>query len=164
MKRRYMMLGLALLLMLVLLAAVVGPATAEGAGRSTFTMEQPTLIPLDPGLMNHVGDIRGARYVGDIVSSDGRVAGEITTVVNVSWTSLGPSTFDSVARMWGTFHIANDAGSWAGTWTGSRGPGWNGIHIIDAVGGGSGAYEGLRIKFHMEEWVGAGEVLNPGRH
>jgi hypothetical protein len=164
MKRRYMMLGLTLLLTLVLLAAVAGPVAAEGAGRSTFTMEQPTVILLDPGVMNHVGDIRGARYVGDLVSSDGRVAGEITTVVNVSFTSLGPSTFDIEARMWGTFHIENDAGSWEGTWRGLRGPGLNGIHIIDAVGGGSGAYEGLRITFHMEEWVGTGQVLNPGRH
>jgi hypothetical protein len=151
---------LSLVGVLSLVGLVAEPASAKGATTTTFTVEQPTVMLVDPGTITHTGDIRGSVYTGDIVSSDGRVVGQITSVVNVSWTRLG--VFNLEAHMWGTFRIENAQGSWEGSWQGSRGPGELGIHIIDGVGRGAGAFEGLRIKFHMEDWVGMGEILDPG--
>jgi len=166
MRRRAVVLSLIAVLSLV--GLIAGPAGAKGATRTPFTMEQTSLVVEYEGTLNHVGDVRGAVYTGDIESSDPRVAGWITTVANVSWIKLGRTQFNFEAHMWGTFIIENAQGSWEGTWTGSRGPDWwTGVHIIDSVGRGTGAYEGLHIRFHWEGidlFAGTGEILEPDRH
>ena len=159
---------LSLVAVLSLVGLIAGPASAKGATTSTFTIAQPIQWNESPGTLNPHGGIRDAVYRGIILSSDGRVAGNITWIVNVSPTKPG-GVWDWQAQMWGTFHIENAQGSWEGSWRGSRGPGAEGVHIIDAVGRGAGAYEGLHIKFHMQgvsilDWVGTGEILDPGHH
>ena len=159
---------LSLIAVLSLVGLGTAPASAKGATTTTFTIKYPVLVLVDAGSSNAVSQGRGLIYQGEVLSSDGRVVGYDTSILNFNWIK-GGGPWDYEARMWGTWRIDNADGSWEGTWTGSRGPGDTAVHIIDAVGRGSGAYEGLHIRYHMEgigleNYVGTGEILDPGHH
>ena len=79
---------------------------------------------------------------------DERVSGDAIVTVTELERSVTPW------EMTGTIEIENDGGRWVGDWTGSIESG--GLHTVDGVLDGSGAYDGLRFtaQWKWVDWPG----------
>jgi hypothetical protein len=111
--------------------------------------------------------LRGYVQLNSEESTDPRVVGSNTVVVNANWRDFDPDTGYGVGPMWGTYHIDVDGidGSWDGTWTG----------MVDADGRvstrarakGNGDLEGQKISVTVERTTSdlcgdfTGHILDP---
>lgn len=72
--------------------------------------------------------------------SDPRVSGRRWLVLNIDYRQ------DGSANIWGTSIVANDGGSWIGSFSGTVDVGYT-THHVTGVETGTGDYEGLRYRF-----------------
>jgi hypothetical protein len=133
---------LVLALVAVLLSA--SPAMA-GAQRTSFTGASTFGESINAGewtfLPDGSGRARGIVEVYHDVNTDPRVSGEETTSYNFNFRPAPSSPIGLAGRIWGTFHIVNDGGSWDGSWTADVTE--NGEYFARGVAYGIGGYEGL---------------------
>lgn len=96
------------------------------------------------------------------ISSDPRVEGDWTPIVNCDFTVNGDET---VGECWGTSTGTNDGGTWEGTFTGTTR--WTTtspahMHVIEQTATGTGDYEGLTYVSTIEgtdfPWTVTGEI------
>jgi hypothetical protein len=118
-----------------------------------FTLTETTAATVDQGQWSFLpsGNIHVRGRVNDYLdtASDPRINGQIRAVTNANldsnWT--GPT--------WGSFHGEIGEGVWDGTWNGN----FNfqtGSGYYDAVGHGSGAFQGLQSMEHCVYVYGVG--------
>jgi hypothetical protein len=140
-----------------------------------FLSWQPLLYPVDEiaieieetcttisdGRESRAGTI--SRHEDVVVScidraSDPRLSGTRTITFAIE---IRP---DQSATLAGSSVLRNDDGEWAGTFSGSVAPGYT-THEVDATAQGSGAFAGLRYRFHLtgdgDAFSGTGTV-GPG--
>ena len=133
----------------------VGSAAAQ-ASESIFTCAPEDYVTTDPGSWSFPDGnihIRGMKQYGRVVCDDPRQTGVNYITVNANWDAnfTGP--------MWGVFTFQSDEG---GIFKGT----WNGMMTADgswynAVGNGSGMYEGLKLWIDKEIDQTTGRILNP---
>jgi hypothetical protein len=112
---------------------------------------------VDPGTCEYHDDMeicRGLTVVFDFDVDDDQFSGPATTVINSNF-HLEPYC----GRQWGTFEMVNDAGSWAGTWTGVKNE--DGSTSLWGVAQGHGGYAGL--KAHMSADRRTADMFDPLR-
>lgn len=134
------------MLVFVLVAVLLYPSPAmAGAQMTTFTGTATFVESINPGewtfLPDGSGHARGIVEVYHDVYTDPRVTGEETTTYNFNFRPAPSSPIGLAGRIWGTFHIENDGGSWDGSWTAEITE--EGEYFARGVGHGSGEYEGL---------------------
>jgi hypothetical protein len=128
----------------------VGPAAAEG-NKTHFTGSETGVATLDPGQESFPDGryhLRGGVEQFAFEASDPRLD-DAVNLVTVNWNfKWMPEPVYVSGRMWGTFVITNDGGTWEGTWTGVRDE--NGFSTFHFVGHGGGGYEGLQLRMRGE--------------
>jgi hypothetical protein len=133
-----------LVIALVALLLTVSPVMA-GAQRTTFTGTSSFGESINAGewtfFPDGSGHARGIVEVYHDVNTDPRVTGEETTTYNFNFRPAPSSPLGLAGRIWGTFHIENDGGSWDGSWTAEITE--NGQYFARGVADGSGGYQGL---------------------
>ena len=150
--------------------ALVGSAIADPATRTTFTGADTYVSESAPAAMwfpDGRVHLRGLTVVYSTATTDARVSGIDTVVVNGNFALLPPPV-GPTGPMWGTFHIANAGGYWHGNWTGVRDE--NGFAFIRLAGDGGGGYEGLKVTMELTRlnpnpqgnFTIVGEILDPG--
>jgi len=106
-----------------------------------------TFVSFTPGDTQMVGDVeqmRGASAVHTVEMSDPRLSGTLT--VSVDLDEYPPGDF---GVQWGTYRLENEAGAWAGQWSGvfwtppDGGGGGHSAWDLSAWAVGEGDYEGL---------------------
>jgi len=78
---------------------------------------EPILMPMQPPSCPATSrtHLRNAEIISVVTSSDQRVTGLMTVVLNANWNT------DFEGPLWGTFSLAvDDGGVWEGTWQGVR--------------------------------------------
>jgi hypothetical protein len=151
--------GRRLILMVLLAVAVIllaaGPAAAK-ATRTEFTATEIYKgIDLDPGVdwttgKDHekIWHLRGNIMELTVDASDDRVDGYEIVTCNLDMKLVDDPVVWATGRMWGTFKITNDDGTWEGTWTGVRDE--RGYSFFKYLGKGGGDYAGLQIRVDSE--------------
>ncbi len=134
--RRIFAIGIVALAALLLFAV---PAAAAAIVTEFTETEVCPVAPSNPGTLTFPDGnvhVRGMVFVCTDTASDSRLSGTNTIVINANWDAqmLGP--------VWGTFHLVNAGGEWAGTWEGMATPSGLQLH---GTGAGTGGYEGLRF-------------------
>jgi hypothetical protein len=133
-----------LVIALVALLFSASPVVA-GAQMTTFTGTSSFGESINPGEWMYLpsGNIqaRGIVEVYHDVNADARVTGNETTTYNASFKPAPSSPIGLSGRIWGTVHIANEGGSWDGSWTAEITE--NGEYFARGVAHGNGGYEGL---------------------
>ena len=135
----------------LLASSVIGVAAqdedAVDAAYFTGTIGESTVVgePTD-GVVDGVLQIRGLEREGPIESTDPRITGSLSRVIDLDAHPVGE--FEEVAIFTVQHRIENDAGSWAGTsiGVGHAGPGVSEEEALDfdtVLLSGDGAYEGL---------------------
>jgi hypothetical protein len=103
----------------VCLATVLSFTVASLAeGKKTYFEGTETSTPTDPGTMFTDGQflfIKGARSAAIDICNDQRLAGY--SVITYDAILELP---DQTGRMWGTYHLSNQGGSWESYWQGTR--------------------------------------------
>lgn len=167
---RWSVLGLTLMAMILLLA---GPVAAK-ATKTEFTGSETWVVDRDLGTEWYTGPgdkfyhVRGAEALYDIEATDERVSGEEFITLNLDM-KVVPEPVYITGRMWGTFRIKNDGGTWEGTWVGARNG--RGYSYIEYVGSGGEGYAGLKIhvlnRRLTPDWTVphtlTGYILDPGQ-
>ncbi len=124
-----------------------GPTVITGAGCSTA----------DPGTTTQVGEMTRYRGVvlecGPSVPSDPRVASELERIVFDM-----DEQADGSATMTGTGTLANEGGTWSGSWTGTIAVGSR-THRMEGVYTGTGDYAGLQFRWSQ---IGEGPYIRSG--
>ena len=139
----------AVLVVLVLLGGIVGPAAA--GSKTYFTAGECCETVLDLGeefFPDGRYHLRGASSTFEFWADDPRLDNAINQITcnwNFVWM---PEPIYVAGPMWGTFVITNDGGWWEGSWTGVREK--NGFSYFPFVGRGGGGYEGLQLRFRGE--------------
>jgi len=133
-----------LVIALVAVLLTASPAMA-GAQRTTFTGTSSFGESINPGEWTYLpgGNIqaRGIVELYHDVNTDPRVTGEETTTYNANFKPAPSSPIGLAGRIWGTFHVENEGGSWDGSWTAEIAE--DGEYFARGVAHGSGGYEGL---------------------
>jgi hypothetical protein len=133
-----------LVLALVAVLLTASPAMA-GAQRTSFTGTASFGESINPGEWSlrpdGSGQARGIVEVYHDANTDPRVTGEETTTYNFNFRPAPSSPIGLAGRIWGTYHIVNEGGSWDGSATAEITE--NGEYIAHGVAHGSGRYEGL---------------------
>ncbi|MGD8968160.1 MAG: hypothetical protein PVI07_11690 [Anaerolineae bacterium] len=160
----------AILVALVLVLLTVGPAAAK-ADKTYFTCTETWVEDLEPGDESFPDGryhLRGGVSKYAFEASDPRVD-DAVDLITINWNfKWMPEPVYVAGRMWGTFIVTNDGGTWEGTWTGVREE--NGYSYFHYVGHGGGGYEGLQLRMWgerldpdpmvPESWTGY--VIEPG--
>jgi hypothetical protein len=138
------------------LIAVTLLAAGIAIARSTvtpFTLTETTIQNVDPGQWSYLpgGNVHVRNRVTDYLetASDPRVSGTFraTTNANLDSNLTGPA--------WGTYHAENGKGVWDGIWHGNLNF-LTGSGDYDAVGHGSGEFDGLQFMEHCVYVYGVG--------
>jgi hypothetical protein len=150
---------LAIVALTVALLLAVGPVAAR-ATKTAVTGTECFVSVVDPGTYwlsdDGVLHLRGYVQLSSEESTDPRVVGSNTVVVNADWRDFDPNTGIGVGPMWGTYRIevGDGEGFWDGTWTGMFHA--DGSMSTRAHADGSGHLEGLKIFVTVERASGTG--------
>jgi len=150
-------LSLIIIITVIAVALLIVGSAAAKASESTFNCSNnEEYETTDPGSWSFPDGnihIRGMKQTARVVCDDTRLIGYNDITVNANWDAnfTGP--------MWGKFTFRSDEG---GIFKGT----WNGMMTADgswynAVGNGSGEYEGLKLWIDKEIDQTTGRILNP---
>jgi hypothetical protein len=149
--KRLLFLSVLVLALIALLLAQVGPAAAQASKIPFTATEIYNGVDLDPGVEWYTGKdhekiwhLRGNVMELTVDASDDRVDGYETVTCNLDMKVVDDPVVWVTGRMWGTFKITNDHGTWEGTWTGFRDE--RGYSFFKYLGKGGGEYEGMQIR------------------
>jgi hypothetical protein len=151
--KRLLFLSVLVLVLIAMLLVLAGPVAAKGT-RTEFTATETYVEDLSPGKVWYTGPNgeichwRGTQQVYTVVASDPRVSGDEVITLNIDMKLVDDPDVWATGRMWGTFKITNDHGTWEGTWTGFRDE--RGYSFFKYLGKGGGDYAGLQIRVDSE--------------
>jgi len=113
-----------ILTLIATLLLVAGPVAAK-ATKTEFTATELYVEDLSPGKEWYTGKdgknyyVRGSQMRFTVETTDLRVSGDEIITANDNFKLVDPPVY-LIGRMWGTFYLTNEDGSWEGTWTGMR--------------------------------------------
>jgi hypothetical protein len=139
----------------VITGTIEAVAALPAAGATVIT--GASCSTADPGTTTQVGEMTRYRGVvlecGPSVSSDPRVAFELERIVFDM-----DEQADGSATMTGTGTLANEGGTWSGSWTGTIAVGSR-THRMEGVYTGTGDYAGLEFRWSR---IGEGPYIRSG--
>jgi hypothetical protein len=152
--KRLLRLSVLVLALIAVLLVLAGPVAAK-ATKTEFTATEIYLGDLSTGKEWYTGKDDKIYHQREAIlvlrveqATDVRVNGDEIVTLNVDMQLVDDPVVWATGRMWGTFKITNDDGTWEGTWTGLRDE--QGFSYFEYVGKGGGAYAGLQLRVHDE--------------